>query len=212
MSDFFDTQYEGKKIEVDDGLVHLGNEINLLAKDPTLKNMIIAAGWEVNIFGGASLDIDLSLFLLNKNGQTRMDEDFVFYNQMETLNGGIKHFGDSRSGAGDGDDEVIGVNLHAVTFDIVKILIVVSIYKGYEREQHLSQVRNGYVRIANADTGHEISRFEIDKIMEEREETAVVIGELEREGSKWLFRPTNDFVTGGLGAVAKRYGLLINQE
>lgn len=212
MSDFFDTRYEGKQVKIDDGLVHLGQEINLIAKDPTLKNLLVGAGWDVNIFSGSALDIDLSLILLNKNSMTRVDEDFVFYNQKETLEGGIKHYGDSRSGAGDGDDEVIGINLHALTFDIFKVLIVISIYKGYEREQHLSQIRNGYVRIVNADTMHEVCRFEIDKIMEEREETAVVIGELEREGPKWLFRPTNDFVTGGLGAVAKRYGLLINQE
>jgi tellurium resistance protein TerD len=212
MSDFFDTQYEGKKIEIDDGLVHLGQEIDLLAKDPTLKNVLVGAGWDINVFSGAILDMDLSLILLNKNGMTRVDEDFVFYNQPETLGGGIKHYGDSRSGAGDGDDEVIGINLHAVTFDIIKILIVVSIYKGYEREQHLSQIRNGYVRIANADTLHEVCRFQIDKVMEEREETAVVIAELEREGPKWNFKPTADFVAGGLGALAKRYGLMINQE
>ncbi len=212
MSDFFDTRYEGKKVEIDDGLVHLGQEIDLIGKDPTLKNVMLGAGWDVNIFGGVALDIDMSLILLNKNNLTRADEDFVFYNQKETLNGGIKHLGDSRTGAGDGDDEVIAIDLHSVTFDVFKILIVISIYKGYEREQHLSQVRNGYVRIANADTRHEVCRFEMDKIMEDHEETAIVIAELSRNGPKWIFKPSADFVTGGLGAVARRYGLVINQE
>lgn len=212
MSDIFDTRFEGKKVEIDDGLIQLGEDINLMVKDPAIRTVLVGAGWDVNAFSGRDMDVDLSLIMLDKTGQTRVDEDFVFYNQPEAFNGTVKHHGDSRSGAGDGDDEVITVDLHGVSYDIHKILLVISIYKGFEREQQLDQVRNGYVRIANADTKIELCRFDIDKIMDDHEECAVVIGELNREGPKWHFKPTADFVQGGLGDVARRYGLIINQE
>lgn len=212
MSDIFDTRYEGKKVQIDDGLVRLGDDINLLGKDLTLRKIVIGAGWDLNAFGTDSLDIDLSVFLLDKNGQTRVDEDFVFYNQKETLGGGVKHGGDSRTGAGDGDDESIAIDLQSLPFDIMKVQIVISIYKGYEKEQHLSQVRNAYLRIVNADTKHEVCRYLLDEVLADHEETAVLIGALNREGPKWHFKPEADFVEGGLGATARRYGLLIKQE
>jgi tellurium resistance protein TerD len=212
MSDIFDTRFEGKKVEIDDGLVFLGSDINLTGKDPTLKKIMIGAGWDVNAFGSDVLDVDLSVFLLDKTGLTRVDEDFVFYNHKETLDGGVRHGGDSRTGAGDGDDEVIAIDLHAVPFDVMKIQIVVSIYKGYEKEQHLEQVRNAYLRLVNNETKHELCRYQIDEVMRDHQETAVIIGALNREGPKWHFKPDAEFVEGGLGAVARRYGLIINQE
>lgn len=212
MSDIFDTRFEGKKVEIDDGLVAMGEDVNLTAKDPTLRRILIGAGWDLNVFGTDVLDVDLSIFLLDKTGQTRMDEDFVFYNQKEALGGGIKHGGDSRTGAGDGDDEVIAIDLQMVPFDVMKIQIVLSIYKGYEKEQHLEQVRNAYVRVVNADTRHELCRFQIDEVLNDHQETAVLIGALNREGPKWHFKPEAEFAPGGLGEIARRYGMIINQE
>ena len=121
--DFFDTSHEGKAVEIEDNFVRMGDEVNLLEKDPTLKNVLIGAGWDLNAFNADALDLDLSLFLLNKDKMTRMDSDFIFYNQKDALDGGIVHHGDSRTGAGDGDDENISVDLHAVPFDILQILI-----------------------------------------------------------------------------------------
>jgi tellurium resistance protein TerD len=212
MSDIFDTRFEGKKVEIDDGLVHLGGEMNLTGKDPTLKKVMLGAGWDLNSFGSAVVDLDLSIFLLNKHELTAADEDFVFYNQKETCGGGVRHGGDSRTGAGDGDDEIITLDLHSIPFDVMKVQIVLSIYKGYEKDQHLEQVRNAYVRVVNDETKHELARFQIDSVLKDKQETAVIIGALNREGPKWHFRPNAEFVEGGLGAVARRYGCIINQE
>ena len=210
--DIFDTRFEGKDVELDDNFVKLGDDVNLSAKDPTLRNVLIGAGWDLNAFNADALDLDLSLFLLNKNGMTRHDPDFIFYNQPDALEGAIKHHGDSRTGAGDGDDENITVDLQGVPFDVVQIMITMTIYKGYEKEQNLDMVRNAYVRIVNGDTKHELCRFALDKILEDNEDTGVVIGELNREGPKWHFKPTADFVPAGLGELARRYGCIINQE
>src|SRR5690349_11201078 len=104
MVDILDTRFEGKEIELSDGRVSLGDDINLTAKDPSLNKLVIGVGWDLNAFNADALDLDFSLFMLNKDGVTRADEDFVFYNQPVCLDGGIKHGGDSRTGAGDGDD------------------------------------------------------------------------------------------------------------
>ena len=101
MSDIFDTRFEGKEVQIDDNKVVIGDDMNLMAKDPSLHNIIIGAGWDVNAFDADVLDLDLSLFFVDKHGQTQADEDFVFYNNPVILDGAVKHHGDSRTGAGD---------------------------------------------------------------------------------------------------------------
>ena len=210
--DFFDTANEGKEVELEDNRVGVGDDINLSEKDPSLRNVMIGAGWDLNAFNADALDLDLSLFLLDRNNMTRMDADFIFYNQKDALEGAIKHHGDSRTGAGDGDDEQISVDLQAVPFDILRVLITVTIYKGYEKEQNLDMVRNAYVRIVNDDSKTELCRYELDDILDGKNETGIVVGALNREGPKWHFKPEAEFIPGGLGELARRYGMIINQE
>ena len=210
--DIFDTRFEGKEVALEDNLIGTGDDFNLTAADPSLRNVLIGAGWDLNAFNSDALDLDLSLFLLDKESMTRVDADFVFYNQPEALEGGIQHKGDSRTGAGDGDDENILVDLQAVPFDILRIVVAVTIYKGYEKEQNLDMVRNAYVRVVNADTSHELCRYELDSALDDKTETGMIVGGLNREGPKWHFKPEAEFVEGGLGELARRYGLIINQE
>ncbi len=212
VDDIFDTRFEGKGVALADNMAALGDDINLTEKDPTLQNVSIGVGWDLNAFDADALDLDVSLFMLDKNGETRVDEDFVFYNHVETLSGGVKHNGDSRTGAGDGDDESISIDLHAVPFDIIKLQFVVSVYKGFEKEQNLGMVRGAYLRVVNAETQHEIVRYEMDSDLEDRVEQAVVVASINREGPKWHFTPVGDFVEGGLSEIARTYGLIINQE
>ncbi len=212
MADILDTQFEGHDIELRGTLVALGDDVNLIAKDPTLKKVLIAAGWDVNAFNVDALDLDLSLFLLNGKGQTRQDEDFIFYNQASILDGAVKHNGDSRTGAGDGDDESAFVDLNALPLDIMQIAIVLSVYKGYEKEQNISMIRNAYVRILNAKDDKEIVRFKIDELLEDREDTGLLVAFLNREGPKWHFKPVGEPIEKGLSEIAQRYGLIIGQE
>ncbi|MEZ5814594.1 MAG: TerD family protein [Alphaproteobacteria bacterium] len=210
--DIFDTRFEGQAVDLGGNSVFLGDDFNLTGADPTLRRVTIGAGWDVNAFNADALDLDLSLFLLNKENTTRVDADFVFYNQPEALEGGVKHNGDSRTGAGDGDDESALVDFHAVPFDVMQIAIAVTIYKGFEREQNLDMVRNAYIRILNSDTNQELCRYDLDGVLDDKTETGVIVGALNREGPKWHFKPGADLVAGGLSELARRYGLIINQE
>ncbi|MCB1652002.1 MAG: TerD family protein [Alphaproteobacteria bacterium] len=212
MSDIFDTRFEGKDVELDDNRINAGEDVNLMAKDPTVKRIVIGAGWDLNSFNSDALDADLSVFLLNKEHMTRGDDDFVFYNQPKALDGGVLHKGDNRSGAGDGDDEQIVIDLQSVPFDVLQIAVCLTIYKGYEKQQNLGMLRNVYVRIMNAENHFEICRYVLTDILEDKEETGLIVGFLNREGPKWHFKASDEVVPMGLGELARRYGMIINQE
>jgi tellurium resistance protein TerD len=212
MPDILDTAYEGKEVELTDGKARVGDNINLTAKDPTLHKMLVGVGWDLNVFNAEALDLDVSLFMLDKHGKTRVDEDFVFYNQPVTLEGGVRHGGDSRTGAGDGDDEVLLVDLHSVPFDIMKIVFVLTIYRGREKQQNMGMVRNAYLRIANEKSNVELVRYEFSHDLEDKMETGMIVATLNREGPKWHFTPVAEFVNEGLKDLAPRFGLTIVQQ
>ncbi|MGB0720365.1 MAG: TerD family protein [Bdellovibrionales bacterium] len=213
MSDIFDAPAAHADIDTDGNFAVLGDDINIIEKDPTLTKVVIGAGWDTNAFDSQVMDLDVSVFLLNKDGMTRTDEDFVFYNMRETPDKAVRHHGDSRSGAGDGDDETITVDLQGISFEIMQVMIVLSIYKGYEREQDMSMVRNGYIRIVNADNDMEIVRFKLaHDYLEGHTETGMMVAALNREGPKWHFKPLAEFAPDGLGEIATKYGCIIKEQ
>ncbi len=209
MTDIFDTSYEEVNIEISKNRVSKGDDVNLMAKDPALKKVLIAAGWDLNAFDSDPLDLDMSCFMLNKEGKTRVNEDFVFYNNDQSAEGGVVHNGDSRTGAGDGDDESILVDFENVPFDIMRIIFVLSVYQGDEKGHYLSKIRNCYLRVVNNDNAQEIVRYELDDDFEDKNETAMIVASLNREGPKWHFQVIGDFVEGGLGKVATEYDIIV---
>lgn len=209
MNDVLDTRYEGAQVELKTNRVALGDDVNLMAADPALKDLVIAVGWDTKGFGGEAVDVDVSLFLLNSTDMTRVNEDFIYYNNMSACEGAVRHEGDNRTGAGGGDDETILVNLHGVPFDISRLVFVYSIYKGAEKDQDLSMVKNAYIRVINASNDHEILRFNLDEHFAGVNDTAAIVGSINREGPKWHFTPLMEFEASGLGAIAKKYGMNI---
>jgi tellurium resistance protein TerD len=211
--DILDTEFEGKAVELSDNLVQAGDDINITAKDPTLKKIMIGCGWDLNTFQGEDMDLDVSVFLLNRQDQTREDEDFIFYNSPAGCNGSVRHTGDSRTGAGDGDDETVLIDLLGLPFDIVRIAIVLSIYQGYEKDQSLSRVKNCFVRLVNADNQLEIVRYELkEELRDQEHDFAMLTATIDREGPKWHFRPVLEFYKGGLAEIATKYGIVVLRQ
>lgn len=185
-----------------------GDSLDLSLKDPTLKKATIGVGWDLRAFEGEPIDLDFCVFLLDKRNVTRVDSDFVFYNNPVGSDGAVRHTGDSRTGAGDGDDEVVHINLQALPFDVSKIVFAISIYD-LETDSNLNfdRVRNVFFRLVNRDTGHELFRYELDSDMGQH--SALVIGELERVGPKWVFHAQGESIEGGLTKLATRYGIIV---
>ena len=212
MVDIFDPTFgEEVDVKVSDNKLAKGDEVNLREKDPTLSKLIVGAGWKLNAFDADTLDVDISCFLLNKDGQTRVDSDFVFYNNEEACDGAVVHNGDNLTGAGEGDDETISIDLNGVPFDVVKIMFVFSIYRGEEKDQAMKSVRNGYLRLVNVANSQEILRYETNEDVQGNEGTAMLLASLNREGPKWHFEVIGECVTGGLGKIATDYGIIVHQ-
>lgn len=186
-----------------------GDQLNITQKDPTIDEIMIGVGWDLKAFESHPLDLDASLFLLDKNDKTREDSDFVFYNNLTGCDGAVKHMGDSRTGAGEGDDEMILVALKALPFDIAKIQFVLSIYNMDYLDHDFSMVKNVYFRIVNRATGHELFRYELDEELDDHE--GLIIGELERVGPEWIFHAKGETVKGGLGKIAQDNAIVVMQ-
>jgi tellurium resistance protein TerD len=209
-NDILDIPLPGEiKIEVPQNKLVKGEDVNITAKDPTMKNVMVGVGWDLLITEANPLDLDISCFLLNRDDKTRVDSDFVFYNNMEGCNGAVVHDGDSRTGAGDGDNETISISLNDLPFDVVRIVFVISIYRGDEKEQSLSKLRNSYIRLINKDNLQEMARYDLAPEIEGVKETAMLAACLSREGPKWHFKALGEFTAGGLGKVASNFDIIV---
>lgn len=138
-----------------------GDILDLTKNTPSLKNVILAAGWDVNNAGGDNFDLDISAFLLNSSQRiTDYTTQVVFFNQMQQR--GIFLEGDNLTGAGDGDDERIHVNLDEVSPDVSEILFNVNIFDAARKRQTFGMVKNSYVRLLDADNNdQELCRFSL---------------------------------------------------
>ena len=105
-----------------------GGRFNLTKKEPSLKKIMIGLGWELK--NGNNIDLDASVFMLGGNRKLPADEYFIFYNNLKSPDGAVQHTGDNRTGAGDGDDEMILANLPLIDSSVSEVLVTVSIHDG----------------------------------------------------------------------------------
>lgn len=126
-----------------------GGNLSLSKTDPSLTKLLIGLGWDERATSGQDFDLDASAFLLTGMGKVRGDHDFIFYNQLKSIDGSVEHTGDNRTGVGDGDDEVIKVDLTRVPADIDKIAITVTIHDAQIRNQNFGQIANAFIRVVN---------------------------------------------------------------
>lgn len=184
-----------------------GGNLSLSKTDPNLKKILVGLGWDVRATSGQDFDLDASAFLLTALGKVRGDHDFIFYNQLRSVDGSVEHTGDNRTGAGDGDDEIIKVDLTRIPQDIDKIAITVTIHDAQIRNQNFGQVANAFVRVVNEETGAEVVRFDLAE--DYSVETAMVFGEIYRYNGEWKFRAVGQGYSGGLAAMCHQYGINI---
>lgn len=184
-----------------------GGNVSLSKEEPNLKKVLVGLGWDARATDGSDFDLDASAFLLNTQNKVRNDNDFIFYNNLKSSDGSVAHHGDNRTGSGDGDDEVLEVNLNAVPNDIEKIAFSVTIHEAESRRQNFGMVNGAFIRIVNADNNREIVRFDLTEDMST--ETAMIFGEVYRHNNEWKFRAVGQGFKGGLGPLAQAYGVNI---
>ncbi|MBA5605664.1 TerD family protein [Duganella sp. FT3S] len=184
-----------------------GGNVNLSKEAPGLSKMVVGLGWDVRATDGNSFDLDGSAFLLKADGKVRGDADFVFYNNLKSVEGSVAHSGDNRTGAGDGDDETVTINLADVPANVDRIAICVTIHEADARRQNFGMVQKAFVRCVNASGNTEIARFDLSE--DGSAETAMVFGEVYRNGGDWKFKAVGQGFKGGLGPLASSFGVNI---
>ena len=186
-----------------------GQKVSLTKGNPGLKKVVVGLGWDVNAFDtGGDFDLDASAFLLTDTGKVSAQEDFVFYGNLKHPSGAVEHMGDNLTGAGDGDDEQIKINLELIPANISKIAFTATIYDAATRNQNFGQVSNAFIRIYNEETGEEMLRYDLGEDFSI--ETAVVFGEMYRNNGEWKFNAIGSGYQGGLAALCGSYGIDAN--
>lgn len=186
-----------------------GGNVSLNKEDPALREVLIGLGWDARATSGSEFDLDASAFLLTTAGKVRSDEDFIFYNQPLSTDGSVKHLGDNRTGAGEGDDEQVTVRLGNVPADVDRIVFAVTIHEADVRRQSFGQVQNAFIRVVNNESGNVITRYDLSE--DASTETAMIFGELYRRGPEWKFRAVGQGYNGGLGPLAQSFGVDIGE-
>ncbi|ATQ84591.1 chemical-damaging agent resistance protein C [Moraxella osloensis] len=184
-----------------------GGNVNLSKEAPNLTNMAVGLGWNPRATDGQAFDLDAVAFLVNESGKVRADADFIFFNNLKSSDGAVEHTGDNRTGEGDGDDEVIKVDLTKVPADVSKVVFCAVIYEGQARNQNFGQVANAYIRIVNTQGGAEVARYDLSE--DSSTETAMIFGELYKNNGEWKFRAVGQGFAGGLGPLAASYGVAV---
>ena len=182
-----------------------GGNLSLSKEAPGMTKVLVGLGWDARSTDGQDFDLDASAFLLKADGKVRADSDFIFYNQLKSVDGSVEHTGDNRTGEGDGDDEAIKVDLSKVPADIDRIAFTVTIHEADARRQNFGQVRNAFIRIVNQDNNSEVARYDLAE--DASTETAMIFAELYRNGAEWKFRAVCQGFAGGLKPLAESYGL-----
>lgn len=209
VTDFDFSSYDKPKKQ-EPSEIKKGEESNLTVREPTLRMIRAGAGWDLKSLEGDLADIDLSVFLLDKNDKTKEDEDFIFYNNLRARDNAINHMGDSRTGAGDGDDETVVIDLALLPFDIVKIAFVLSVYDLDTTDADFSMVKNVYFRLLNETNKQELVRFALDQDLGSG--IGLYVGFLERIGADWIFKGLAEPVKGGLSEIATNFGIIVAQN
>lgn len=200
---------EDKKMSVN---LQKGQKVDLTKGNAGLKTLVVGLGWDeapkkFSLFGknNNDIDCDASALLISANtGKLLGPVDVVYYGQLQHRSGAIRHCGDNLTGAGDGDDEQLIVELTKVPADYSKIVFVVTIYQAVERKQHFGMIRNAFIRIVDADKGTELCKYNLSENYDGK--TAMIFGEVYRYNGEWKFgavgEPTND---NGIAQIAARF-------
>lgn len=180
-----------------------GQKTNLSKFGAALENIDVGLGWDVSNQG--VYDLDAECFLLGANDKVIGDDWFVYYNQLASPDGAVRHSGDNPNGAGSGDDEIISIRLSQVNQQVQKMIFVVTINEAKEKNLNFSGVSNAYIRIVNKDNSQELCRFNLTDYYSNV--TSMVVAELYRYNGEWKINPVGDGIEADLLDLCIRYGV-----
>lgn len=185
-----------------------GQKVNLTKEaGGTLSKILIGLGWDAkdaNV-SGAEFDLDASIFAVNSSEKVLGDKYFVFWGNLQSPDGAIVHKGDNLTGAGDGDDEQIEVDVTKLPAEAEKLVVAVTIYEADKRKQNFGNVNNAIVR-AETD-GVEVANYALD--FEAALSTCAVFCEFVKRNGEWHFSANSADFPAGLEGLCSKYGITV---
>ena len=171
-----------------------------------LSSVSIGLGWDAP-HAVPAYDLDASIIAVDASGRAVSDAWFVFYNNLSSPDGSIRHSGDSRDGSESdgGDDEIIVVDLAALPPQVESVRVLVTIDEGEARGQTFGQVPNSYVRVVDNETNIELARFGLGDGVGNG--SALIFAELVRAGGDWRFQAIGETHAGGLATLVTMHGI-----
>ena len=182
-----------------------GGNVSLTKEAPGLSAVNVGLGWDARTTSGADFDLDASALLVDQNSKILSDQYFVFFNNLTSPDGSVEHTGDNLTGEGEGDDELIKVNVAGLPADVDKVAFIVSIHDAEARNQSFGQVSNAFIRVVDQADNNELARYDLSE--DYSTETALVFGELYRNGAEWKFRAVGQGYASGLAGIARDFGV-----
>ncbi|MBQ2803051.1 MAG: TerD family protein [Lachnospiraceae bacterium] len=187
-----------------------GQKVSLSKDNAGLGKVVIGLGWdEVQQKRGffapkpAPIDCDASAILL-QNGHVVDKADIVYFGNLQHYSGTVQHMGDNLTGAGDGDDEQIIVDLSRIPAQYDKIVLVVNIYQAVQRGQHFGLIQNAFIRLVDARNNSEMCKYNLTENYSGM--TAMIFGEVYRHNGEWKFTAIGQGTTDpGLGELVNRF-------
>lgn len=188
-----------------------GQKVSLSKEHAGLSKMMVGLGWDEaqRAKGGffapkpKPIDCDASALLL-KNGRLCDKSDIVYFGNLGHKTGAIQHLGDNLTGAGEGDDEQILVDLGQIPAEYDRIVVVVNIYQAVQRKQHFGMIQNAFIRLVDQRNNSEMCKYNLTEDYSGM--TAMIFGEIYRHNGEWKFSAVGQGTTDpGLGELANRY-------
>ena len=187
-----------------------GQKVSLFKEHAGLSKIVVGLGWDEverkrGFFAPKPQDIDCDAFaLLLQNGKLADKNDIVYFGNLTHYTNSVKHMGDNLTGAGDGDDEQIVIDLNAVPEKYDRIVIAVNIYQAYQRNQHFGMIKNAFIRLVDARNGQEMCIYNLTEDYSNK--TAMLFGEVYRYNGEWKFNAVGQGTAeGSIGEFAQRY-------
>ena len=187
-----------------------GQKVSLSKEHAGLSKIIVGLGWDEvqqqrSFFAPKPQDIVCDAFaLLLVDGKLASSQDIVYYGSLKHNSGSVVHMGDNLTGAGDGDDEQIVIDLNRVPAQYDRIVLAVNIYQAYERRQHFGMIQNAFIRLVDARNNNEMCIYNLTENYSNQ--TAMLFGEVYRYNGEWKFNAVGQGTTdGSISDFAKRY-------
>ncbi|MDR9404263.1 MAG: TerD family protein [Halothece sp. Uz-M2-17] len=190
-----------------------GQRISLKKEAPTLSRLMCGLGWDVvdrsqglNSMFKADYDLDASVLCLDENEKLKGNSNVIYFGNLSHQSGAITHLGDNLTGAGEGDDEQIIVDLPKIPQEIAKLIFVVNIYDAVKRKHDFGQVENAFVRLVNLENNQEIARYTLSG-NDYQGKTSMILAEVYRhDNDEWKMAAVGNGVElNGLQEVVNHY-------